>query len=119
MNTEEDNYYNEMLKALRQLPTINQKLTLVATAFFQANDVYFKELKKELDNYIDSALAEKNSYSPFMLEYIKSEINKVWKKELDIADAYDDEGSHVGFATYHRAKAAGLADALALFKGKK
>jgi hypothetical protein len=44
----------------------------------------------------------------------RTEILAEWKKHLDEADASDEDGSHVGFATHHRAVASGLAEAASI-----
>ena len=45
------------------------------------------------------------------LREIERAVDREWTKQLDAADAYDDEGAHVGLARHARARAEGLAHA--------
>lgn len=47
----------------------------------------------------------------------RERIEALWRKYLEMADANDDEGAHVGFSAYYRNVAHGLALALNVLNG--
>lgn len=47
----------------------------------------------------------------------RDQIEALWRKHLNMADANDDEGAHVGFSQYYRNVAHGLALALNIMDG--
>jgi len=49
----------------------------------------------------------------------RERIEALWRKYLDMADANDDEGSHIGFSRYYRNVAAGLGLALNVLDGSR